>query len=100
MGGGGRGTVLGRAANRFQRCGFWSGLAELWRQILDNIRDAFNQTRPFLEKTIAPARLAGQGATGNGENLAILFERHARRDKRAAFLGRLDDYDTQAEPRD
>ncbi len=77
----GQGIGSRRAAIRFHRCGFWNGFAELWRQLLDNVLDAFNQTRPFLQQTIAPARLAGQGATGNGEDLAILFERHARRDK-------------------
>src|ERR1700730_16792633 len=89
-----------RAIIGFHQCGFWTAPGKLWRQFLDNVLDTFNQTCSFLQETIAPARLAGQGAAGNGEDLAILFEGHARRDKRATFLGRLDDYDPQAEPRD
>src|SRR6202044_168232 len=48
---------------------------------------------------IAAASLATGGAAGDGEYLAILLQRHPRRNKRAAFFGSLDDYDAQAQPR-
>ena len=50
-----------------------------------HVLDAIDQSRAFLQKTIAAARLAGQGAARNREDLPILLQRHPGGDQRAAF---------------
>src|SRR5437879_6048182 len=73
---------------------------ELRRQLLDYVLNALDQSRAFLDKSIAAAGLAAQGTAGHRENLAILLECHARGDERTALLGSLDNHDAQAKSRD
>src|ERR1700687_756358 len=74
-------------------------LPQLWGEFLQHVLYAVHQPGAFLQKTIAAARASGQGAAGHGEDLAVLLERHAGGDQRAAFLGRLNDYHPKAKPR-
>lgn len=68
------------------------------RKSLDDIGGPGNKVRALLDEVVATFCARIERGAGDGEDLAVLLESHARRDERAGALGRLDDDDTEREP--
>src|SRR5690606_33162670 len=66
----------------------------------DDVVGAGDEARTLLDQVIATFGTLVERRAGDGEDLAVLFEREARGDQRARALGRFDHDDAECNARD